>query len=48
MRKRILEQNKDMDMSDAILDDDEVLLFGEERLRELNNDLKEKHGDCVE
>jgi len=42
MRKRILEQNKDMDMSDAILDDDEVLLFGEERLRELNNDLKEK------
>jgi type IV secretory pathway VirB4 component len=42
MRKRILEQNKDMDSTDAILDDDEVLLYGDERLRDLNNELKKK------
>lgn len=41
-RKRILEQNKDADMTDAILDDDEVMLYGDERLRDLNNNLKSK------
>lgn len=42
MRKRILEQNKEADSTSAILDDDEVLLDGDERLNNLNNDLKKK------
>ncbi|OTN83961.1 hypothetical protein A5819_003511 [Enterococcus sp. 7E2_DIV0204] len=42
MRKRMLQQNKDIDTTDAILNDDEVLLFGEERLTDLNNKLKAK------
>lgn len=42
MRKRMLQQNKDIDTTDAILNDDEVLLYGEERLTDLNNNLKAK------
>lgn len=42
MRKRIFEQEKDQDSVDGILDDDEVVLFGEERLRDLNDKLKSK------
>lgn len=40
MRKRIFEQEKDQDSVDGILNDDEVILFGEERLRDLNEKLK--------
>lgn len=42
MRKRIFEQDKDQETVDGILDDDEVVLFGEERLRDLNERLKTK------
>lgn len=42
MRKRIDEQDKEQGNVDAILDDDEVVLFGEERLRSLNEKLKHK------
>lgn len=42
MRKRIFEQDKDQETVDGILDDDEVVLFGEERLRDLNERLKSK------
>lgn len=40
MRKRIDEQDKEQGNIDAIIDDDEVILFGEERLRDLNDKLK--------
>lgn len=42
MRKRLFEQEKDQESVDGILDDDEVVLFGEERLRDLNETLKSK------
>lgn len=42
MRKRLLEQDKEQGTVDGILDDDETILFGEERLRELNNQLRSK------
>lgn len=42
MRKRLLEQNKEVDQTQAIVDDDEVLLYGDERLNELNNEMKKK------
>lgn len=42
MRKRIFEQDKDQESVDGILDDDEVVLFGEERLSDLNDRLKSK------
>ncbi|AOA04026.1 ATP-binding protein [Carnobacterium maltaromaticum] len=42
MRKRIFEQDKESDDIDAILDDDEVVLFGEERLHDLSVGLKNK------
>lgn len=41
-RKRIFEQDKDSNNVDAIIDDDEVVLFGEERLSDLNKSLKSK------
>lgn len=42
MRKRLLEQDKEQETIDGILDDDKTVLFGEERLRELNNQLRSK------
>jgi len=42
MRKRIFEQDKEQLNVDGVLDDDEVVLFGEERLKELRNHLKAK------
>lgn len=36
MRKRLYEQDKEQEQVDGILNDDEVVLFGEERLHELN------------
>lgn len=40
MRKRLYEQDKEQDQVDGILNDDEVVLFGEERLHELNEKMK--------
>lgn len=40
MRKRLFEQDKEQDQVDGILNDDEVVLFGEERLRDLNDKMK--------
>lgn len=42
MRKRIYEQDKEQQTVDAVLNEDEVILFGEERLNELNERLKRK------
>ncbi|MBO0431281.1 ATP-binding protein [Enterococcus sp. DIV0660C] len=42
MRKRIFEQDNEQQDATGILDDDEVILFGEERLRDLNNRLKSR------
>ncbi|MDA9469889.1 ATP-binding protein [Enterococcus sp. 5H] len=41
-RKQLREQNKDVDQTDAVIDDDEVLLYGEDRLNELNNGMKRR------
>lgn len=40
MRKRLFEQSIDQSKAVGLTDDDEVILFGEERLRELRNQLK--------
>lgn len=40
IRKRIMKQGEDQDQTDAILDDDEVILHGEERLKNLNEKMK--------
>lgn len=40
MRKRLFEQDKEQDQVEGILNDDEVVLFGEERLRDLNDKMK--------
>ncbi|EPH75333.1 hypothetical protein D929_00816 [Enterococcus faecalis 02-MB-P-10] len=42
MQKRLFEQSNEQESVDGILDDDEVVLFGEERLRDLKNSMKAK------
>lgn len=42
MRRRIYQQDQEQLNVDGVLDDDEVILFGEERLKELANNLKSK------
>lgn len=41
-RKRIYEQDKEQTQVDGILDEDEVILFGEERLHELSKKIRSK------
>lgn len=43
MFKRIKEQMEDHDFADAELDDDEVILIGDQRLKQLNRDLKREN-----